>query len=103
MAVVPFLEPDPPDPLAPAPPALDLLATLPAAEAPPGTMCSGVTATLIGVACVLNTGTEQSWMDRVSGISMPLPMQIRRRRLPPEHGASSVLENEGCIWKEEGV
>mmetsp|Transcript_19425 Transcript_19425/g.45924 ORF Transcript_19425/g.45924 Transcript_19425/m.45924 type:complete len:275 (-) Transcript_19425:431-1255(-) len=52
-------------------------------------MFSGVTATLIGVACVWNTGTEQSWMDRVSGIRIPLPMQISRSRLPPEQGSSS--------------
>mmetsp|Transcript_15180 Transcript_15180/g.43868 ORF Transcript_15180/g.43868 Transcript_15180/m.43868 type:complete len:271 (-) Transcript_15180:199-1011(-) len=52
-------------------------------------MWSGVTATLMGVECVLNTGTEQSWMDLVSGIRMPLPMQISRSRLPPEQGASS--------------
>ena len=28
-------------------------------------------------------------MDRVSGIRIPLPMQISRSRLPPEQGSSS--------------
>ena len=56
---------------------------------PPGTTCSGVTATLTGVACVWKTGSAQSSSVRESGMRMPLPMQISRIRSPPEQSGSS--------------
>lgn len=70
----------PPPP--PPPPRLALLSLPPFDELI--SMFSGRTLTLIGVGCVLKTGTSQSFNDRLSGIRIPLPIHINLTRSPPE-------------------
>jgi len=50
---------------------------------------SGRTATLIGVGCVLNTGTPALSSDFESGDNMPFPMHISLIFSPLEHGGIS--------------
>lgn len=54
----------------------------------------GLTDTLIGVGCVLNTGSWQSSNVRVSGVKHPFPMQINRKRSPPLHSGMPENGNE---------
>ena len=55
-----------------------------------GVTALGLTDTLTGVGCVLNTGTWQSSSVLVSGMSIPFPMQISRNWSPPEQSGRST-------------
>mmetsp|Transcript_20413 Transcript_20413/g.36680 ORF Transcript_20413/g.36680 Transcript_20413/m.36680 type:complete len:220 (-) Transcript_20413:207-866(-) len=61
---------------------------------PPIAPASGLTATLTGVGCVLNTGMSQPSNVFVSGDSIPFPMHISLILSPPEHAGISSGHND---------
>ena len=55
----------------------------------PKSIFSGLTATLTGVGCVLNTGTLHPSNVFESGESIPFPIHISLILSPPEHSGIS--------------